>query len=106
VRVRDIDEAIEEAFRAEKGNRTFRHDPLHQRAQHVPRARRMNTTIFVKNAPSYSGLGFGAGYTTMTIATPTGEGVTSAGPSRDCAVRALRGFSASLISLASSSRLF
>ena len=39
----------------------------------------MNTTIFVKNAPSYSGLGFdGEGFTTMTIATPTGEGVTSA----------------------------
>ena len=42
-------------------------------------ARRMNTTIFVKNAPSYSGLGFGGeGYTTLTIATPTGEGLTSA----------------------------
>ena len=42
-------------------------------------ARKMNTTIFVKNAPSYSGLGFGGeGFTTMTIATPTGEGVTSA----------------------------
>ena len=32
-----------------------------------------------QNAPSYSGLGFdGEGFTTMTIATPTGEGVTSA----------------------------
>ena len=39
----------------------------------------VETTIFVKNAPSYSGLGFdGEGFTTMTIATPTGEGVTSA----------------------------
>ena len=42
-------------------------------------AKRMNTTIFVKNAPCYAGLGFGGeGFTTMTIATPTGEGVTSA----------------------------
>ena len=42
-------------------------------------ARRLNTTIFVKNSSSFSGLGFdGEGYTTMTIATPTGEGVTSA----------------------------
>ena len=42
-------------------------------------ARKLNTTIFVKNSSSFSGLGFdGEGYTTMTIATPTGEGVTSA----------------------------
>ncbi len=33
----------------------------------------------MKNSSSFSGLGFdGEGYTTMTIATPTGEGVTSA----------------------------
>ena len=39
----------------------------------------LNTTIFVKNGPSYSGLGFGGqGYATLTIATPTGEGLTSA----------------------------
>ena len=32
-------------------------------------ARRLNTTIFVKNSSSFSGLGFdGEGYTTMTIA--------------------------------------
>jgi propionaldehyde dehydrogenase len=42
-------------------------------------ARALNTTIFVKNAPSLAGLGFGGeGCTTLTIATPTGEGVTSA----------------------------
>ena len=39
----------------------------------------VETTIFVKNAPSYAGIGFGGeGHTTFTIATPTGEGVTSA----------------------------
>lgn len=41
-------------------------------------ARAMNTSIFVKNAPSYAGLGFGGeGFTTLSIATPTGEGLTS-----------------------------
>ncbi|MCL2368309.1 MAG: aldehyde dehydrogenase EutE, partial [Oscillospiraceae bacterium] len=42
-------------------------------------ARALDTTIFVKNAPSFAGLGFeGEGYTTLTISTPTGEGLTSA----------------------------
>ena len=42
-------------------------------------AKVMNTTIFVKNGPSYAGLGLtGEGYSTLTIATPTGEGLTSA----------------------------
>lgn len=79
VRVRDIDEAVEEAFRAEQG---CRHSAMiHSANVHnmSKAARRLNTTIFVKNAPSLSGLGFnGEGYTTMTIATPTGEGATSA----------------------------
>ncbi len=79
VRVRTIDEAVEEAFRAEQG---CQHSAMIHSANvhHMSQAaRRMNTTLFVKNAPSYSGLGFnGEGYTTMTIATPTGEGITSA----------------------------
>ena len=79
VRVNGIDEAIEEAFRAEQG---CKHSAMiHSANVHnmSKAARRMNTTIFVKNAPSYSGLGMGGeGFTTMTIATPTGEGVTSA----------------------------
>ncbi|NLI22755.1 MAG: aldehyde dehydrogenase EutE [Clostridiales bacterium] len=79
VRVNGIDEAVEEAYRAEQG---CKHSAMiHSTNVHnmSKAARRMNTTIFVKNAPSYSGLGFGGeGYTTMTIATPTGEGVTSA----------------------------
>jgi propionaldehyde dehydrogenase len=42
-------------------------------------ARRIQTTIFVKNGPSYAGIGVGGeGYTTFTIAGPTGEGLTSA----------------------------
>ena len=42
-------------------------------------AKAVETTIFVKNAPSYAGIGFGGeGHTTFTIAGPTGEGITSA----------------------------
>lgn len=41
-------------------------------------ARAMNTTLFVKNGPSPAGLGLGGeGYLSYSIATPTGEGVTS-----------------------------
>ena len=41
--------------------------------------RAINTTIFVKNAPSYAGLGFGGeGHTSFTIAGRTGEGMTTA----------------------------
>ena len=39
----------------------------------------IQTTIFVKNGPSFNGLGIGGeGYPTFTIAGPTGEGLTSA----------------------------
>ena len=45
----------------------------------VKAAKALNTTIFVKNGPSTAGVGFnGEGYATLTIATPTGEGLTSA----------------------------
>ncbi|MDD3401086.1 MAG: aldehyde dehydrogenase EutE [Eubacteriales bacterium] len=78
-RVSDIDQAVEEAFKAE-------HNCKHSALIHSTNvknmskaAKKMNTTIFVKNAPSYAGLGFGGeGFPTLTIATPTGEGLTSA----------------------------
>jgi acyl-CoA reductase-like NAD-dependent aldehyde dehydrogenase len=42
-------------------------------------AKLMNVSIFVKNGPSYAGLGFGGeGFTSFTIASPTGEGLTRA----------------------------
>jgi len=42
-------------------------------------AKVMNVSIFVKNGPSFAGLGFGGeGFTSFTIASPTGEGLTSA----------------------------
>src|SRR4029077_9453715 len=42
-------------------------------------ARLINVSIFVKNGPNLNGLGFeGEGYTSFTIASPTGEGMTTA----------------------------
>lgn len=79
VRVKDIDEAIDLAVKAEHGNRHTAH--MHSKnIDHLTRfARAVETTIFVKNAPSYAGIGFGGeGHTTFTIAGPTGEGLTSA----------------------------
>ncbi len=41
-------------------------------------ARRCHCSIFVKNGPNLAGLGFGGeGYTSFTISSPTGEGMTS-----------------------------
>ena len=79
VRVNNIDEAIDLAVKAEHGNRHTAH--MHSKnIDHLTRfARAVETTIFVKNAPSYAGIGFGGeGHTTFTIAGPTGEGLTSA----------------------------
>ena len=42
-------------------------------------ARTINTSIFIKNGPNFNGLGAGGeGYTSFTIASPTGEGLTTA----------------------------
>ena len=79
VRVQDIDEAIDKAVKAEHGCRHTAH--MHSKnIDHLSRfAKAVETTIFVKNAPSYAGIGFGGeGHTTFTIAGPTGEGITSA----------------------------
>lgn len=79
VRVNTLDEAIELAVSAEHGNR---HTAImHSRnIDNLTKfAREIETTIFVKNASSLAGVGFGGeGHTTMTIAGPTGEGITSA----------------------------
>ncbi|RXJ04632.1 aldehyde dehydrogenase EutE [Anaerobacillus alkaliphilus] len=79
VRVKDLDEAIQLAVTAEHGNR-------HTAIMHSKNldnlakfASAIDTTIFVKNASSLAGVGFGGeGHATMTIAGPTGEGITSA----------------------------
>ena len=78
VRAKDRDQALELALEAEHGNR-------HTAICHSKdieflsvAAKEMQTTIFVKNAPSYAGIGIGGeGYSTFTIAGPTGEGLTS-----------------------------
>jgi propionaldehyde dehydrogenase len=78
VRVETFDEAVEMAVKAEHGNRHSAH--LHSKnVDHMTQyAKAVETTIFVKNAPSYAGIGFNAeGWTTFTIAGPTGEGITS-----------------------------
>ena len=79
VRVLDVDTAIAYALEAEQGNR---HTAImHSRnVENLSKmAKILETTIFVKNAPSYAGLGVGGeGYITYTIAGPTGEGLTSA----------------------------
>ena len=79
VRVKDVDMAIDMAVRVEHG---FRHTAM-MHSRNVDKLTKMakliQTTIFVKNGPSYAGIGVGGmGYTTFTIAGPTGEGLTSA----------------------------
>jgi aldehyde dehydrogenase len=78
VRVRDADEGIDLAKWAEHG---FRHTAVmySKNLDHLSRmAREMDCSIFVKNAPSLAGLGHGGeGYCSFTIASPTGEGLTS-----------------------------
>ncbi len=79
VRVRDADEAIDLAILAERG---FGHTAaMHSRhLDHLSRmAREINCSIFVKNGPCYAGLGYGGeGFCSFTIASPTGEGLTTA----------------------------
>lgn len=76
-RVKDADEAIDLAVEVEHG---FRHTAIMHSlniAKLSKMAKRMNCSIFIKNGPSYAGLGYGgAGFASFTIASPTGEGVT------------------------------
>lgn len=79
VRVKDFAEGLATAVAVEHG---FRHTAI-MHSRDVERltafARAIQTTIFVKNGPSYAGIGVGGeGHTTFTIAGPTGEGLTSA----------------------------
>lgn len=79
VRCRDVDEAIEFACQAEHG---YGHTAvIHSMnvANMTKMGRLMNVSIFVKNGPSYAGLGIGGeGQTSFSIASPTGEGITTA----------------------------
>lgn len=79
VRVPDWEQAVAMAVRVEHGN--FHTATMHSMS--IDRldtmARAVNCSIFVKNAPSFAGLGLGGeGYTAWTIAGTTGEGLTTA----------------------------
>jgi aldehyde dehydrogenase len=78
VRVPDIDAAIAGALEAEHG---YRHTAIiHSRnVDNVTgMAKAMNTTLFVQNGPCTAALGADApSYLSFSIATPTGEGVTT-----------------------------
>jgi len=79
VRVADFNEGVKTAVWLEHG---YRHS-AHIHSTNVKRiteyAKALDTAILVKNAPSYAALGFGGeGYCTFTIASRTGEGLTSA----------------------------
>ncbi len=79
VRMNNVDDAIDLAVDCEHG---FRHTAI-MHSLNVKKlskmARIMNCSIFVKNGPCYAGLGQGgAGFTSFTIASPTGDGLTRA----------------------------
>jgi aldehyde dehydrogenase len=78
VRVPDVDTAIALAKKYEHG---FKHTAvIHSRnVETITRmGREMDVTLFIHNGPSMAGLGSGGeGYLSFSIATPTGEGVTT-----------------------------
>jgi aldehyde dehydrogenase len=78
IRCKDADEAIHRAHASEHG---FRHTAIihsHDVRNMTKMGRLLDTTLFVKNGPSTAGLGLGGeGYISFSIATPTGEGVTT-----------------------------
>lgn len=79
VRAVDFEDGVEQAVWLEHGNRHSAH--IHSKnVDHITAyARALDTAILVKNGPSYSALGFGGeGFCTFTIASRTGEGLTSA----------------------------
>ena len=79
VRAKDFEDAVEKAVWLEHGNRHSAH--IHSKnIDHITTyAKAIDTAILVKNAPSYAALGFGGeGFCTFTIASRTGEGLTSA----------------------------
>jgi len=78
VRAKNADEAIDLAIESEHG---YRHTALiHSRNLDTITkfGKRANVTVFVVNGPSMAGLGLGGeGYLSYSVATPTGEGITS-----------------------------
>ena len=79
VRMASADEAIDFALQVERGCRHTAMMHSHDIEKLSRMAKVMNCSLFVKNGPCYAGLGQGgAGFTSFTIASPTGEGITRA----------------------------
>jgi acyl-CoA reductase-like NAD-dependent aldehyde dehydrogenase len=78
-RIKTCDEAIDFAVEVEHG---YRHTAsMHSRNidKLSKMARACDASIFVKNGPNFAGLGYGGeGPTSFTIASPSGEGMTTA----------------------------
>ncbi|MCR4590762.1 MAG: aldehyde dehydrogenase EutE [Lachnospiraceae bacterium] len=79
VKAKDFNDALEKAVWLEHGNRHSAHIHSKNVDRITEYARAIDTAIVVKNGPSYTSLGFGGeGFNTFTIASRTGEGLTSA----------------------------
>jgi aldehyde dehydrogenase len=77
-RVKNVNEAIDLGVAAEGACFHTASMHSHDLAALSAMARRCNCSIFVKNGPNLAGLGYGGeGHTSFTIASPTGEGLTS-----------------------------
>ncbi len=75
----EVERAIELAVRFEQGNRHTAMMHSQNVAMLSLMAERVDTSIFVKNGSCAAGLGAGGeGFTSFTIASPTGEGLTTA----------------------------
>ncbi|WP_459555289.1 aldehyde dehydrogenase family protein [Lacunimicrobium album] len=78
VKANDFAHALDMAIESEH---SYRHTSvIHSRDVNrmTEMGRAMETTLFVKNGPSMAGIGIGGeGYVSFSIATPTGEGVTT-----------------------------
>lgn len=79
VRCKTFEDCVKYAVTAESGNRHTA-SMFSKNVDHMTRfAKEIETTIFTKNAATLVGVGIGGeGHTTMTIAGPTGEGLTCA----------------------------
>ena len=78
VRVANVDAAIAAAIHAEHG---YKHTAV-MHSQNIRNLTKMaqivDTTLFIKNGPCMTGLGLGGeGFLSFSVATPTGEGVTT-----------------------------
>ena len=78
VRVRSVEEGIAESKKAEHD---YKHTAIihsHNVNHMTAMAKALDTTIFIKNGSCLAGLGNGGeGYASFSIATPTGEGITT-----------------------------